>query len=307
MRRGRTAAFPLIAGALLTAGCGSAAYAPRVSSASPAGTSTARASADAAGGGVQPTGTPGQRAAADARAILADFVPPPGAVRLASQPALPAGAPSVGLNSTDQADAVAYWRAAGTATALLAWEKAHISASFSRQDVIIGPPSWNTMYSLPAVPGVLPTREMNVQFYQSSGGSTVIMTDAMVAWEPPRPAAEVIPASVTELTIAPLGPWHGHPAPVTITSAPVVRRLAGLVNGLPLSTAGDAPCASGPMSFSITFRAAPGGPQVAYAAPGACGSLDLQLGGKDQPALEAPGSFLATALKIAGLNWQPAG
>ena len=102
-------------------------------------------------------GTPKQRAAADARAILGKFVPPPGAVRLAKRPALPSGSPVMGLTATTQADATGYWRASGTATTLLAWEKAHISRSFSRQDVIIGPPSWNTVYSLPAVPGVLPT------------------------------------------------------------------------------------------------------------------------------------------------------
>jgi hypothetical protein len=306
MRRGSTAPFLLIAGALLAAGCGSAAYAQPVSSASAAGT-PAGTSTGAAVVGAQPGGTASQRAAADARAILAKFVPPPGAVRLARRPALPADAPSMGLNSTDQADAVAYWRAAGSATALLAWEKAHISASFSRQDVIIGPPSRNTVYSLPAVPGVLSTREMNVQFYESPGGSTVIMAAALVAWEPPRPAAEVIPASVTEVIITPLGSWHGHPVPVTITSAPVVRRLAGLVNRLPLSTAGDAPCAMGADRISLTFLAAAGGPEVAYTAPGACGALNLRLGGKDEPALQPPGSFPATVLKLAGLNWQPVG
>jgi hypothetical protein len=307
MRRGRTAAFLL----LLTAGCASAAYAPwapRVSSASSVSSAVPGGAPSAVTGtSNQAGGTVSQRAAADARAILAKFVPPPGAVRLAKQPALPADAPSMGLNSADQADAVAYWRAAGTATALLTWEKAHISASFTRQDVIIGPPSWNTVYSLPAVPGLLSTREMNVQFYDSSGGSTVIMAAAMVAWEPPRPAAEAIPASVTQVTITPLGPWRGHPVPLTVTSAPVVRRLAELVNGLPLSTAGDAPCPSGPMDFSLTFRAAAGGPPVAYAAPGACSSLSLQLDGKDEPALQAPDSFLATVLKIAGLNWKQLG
>jgi hypothetical protein len=148
---------------------------------------------------------------------------------------------------------------------------------------------------------------MNVQFYELSDGSTVIMAVAMVAWEPPRPAAEVIPASVTQVTITPLGPWHGHPVPVTVTSASVVRRLAGLVNGLPLSTAGDGPCPSGPMDYSLTFRAAAGGPQVAYAAPSACSSLSLQLDGKDEPALQAPDSFLATVLKIAGLHWKHPG
>ena len=152
----------------------------------------------------------------------------------------------MGLTATAQADATGYWRASGSATALLAWEKAHISRSFSRQDGLIGPPSWNTVYALPAVPRVLPDREMNVQFYDAGGGMTVIMAEAMVSWQPPRPAWEVIPASVTEVTIAAPGLLR---TAVTITSVPVVRQLAALVNGLPLSTVAQAcPVQAGPRS-----------------------------------------------------------
>jgi len=35
---------------------------------------------------------------------------------------------------------------------------------------------------------------MNVQVYDVGGGVTVIMADAMVSWQSPRPTAEVIPA-----------------------------------------------------------------------------------------------------------------
>jgi len=170
--------FLLILGAVLAVSCSGVTSAPHAakSSGTPALSS-------------RPTGTPEQRAAADAKAIFGEFAPPPGAVRLAKQPALPGGwgrYPVMSLNSTAQADVVGYWRVSGAATALLEWEKAHISRSFSRQDVIIGPPSWNTVYSLPAVPGVLPTREMNVQVYDAGGGVTVIMADAMVSWPPPN-------------------------------------------------------------------------------------------------------------------------
>lgn len=289
--------FLLILTAALAVSCGGVTSAPHAAKSS--GTPTVSS---------QPSSTPKQRAAADARAILRQFVPPPGAVRLAKQPALPGGRgkyPGMSLNSTAQADAVGYWRVRGAATALLAWEKAHISRSFSRQDVIVGPPSWNTVYSLPAVPGVLPTREMNVQVYDVGGGLSVIMADAMVSWQPPRPASEVIPASVTVVTIAASGPWQGNPAPVTITSLPAVRRLAALVNGLPVSTAGTGvPCPMG-AGFTLTFRAVAGGPAVAVAdGPAECGAVHLRLGGKDQPDLQPPGSYRATVLKIAGLHWK---
>jgi hypothetical protein len=281
---------------MLAVSCGTVTSAPRAAESSGETIATS-----------QPSGAPEQRAAADAKTILGKFVPPPGAVRLAKQPALPSGSPVMGLTSTTVADATGYWRATGAPTALLAWEKAHISRSFSRQDVIIGPPSWNTVYSLPAVPGVLPTREMNVQFYDASGGVTVIMAEAMVTWQPPRPAAEVIPASVTEVTIAPSGLVSQQTAPVTITAVPVVRRLAALVNGLPLSTvANDVPCPSG-SGFTLTFRTAADGKPIAVAdGPGACGQVTLRLNGKGEPPLLPPdaASYRATVLKIAGLHWK---
>jgi hypothetical protein len=300
MRLGKTGPLLLILGAVLVAGCGVAA--------APSAAKSAARSVGVAAVNRQVAGTPEQRAAADARAILGAFVPPPGAIRLAKRPALPGRWVAYGtmvLNSTAQKDATAYWRVRGTATALLAWEKAHISRSFSAQDVELGPPSWNTVYSLPAVPGVLPTREMNAQFYDIGGGMTVIMAEAMVSWQPPRPAAEVIPASVSVVTIAAHGPSPASPAPVTITSRPVVRRLAALVNGLPVSTVGEGvPCPMG-VGLTLTFRAVPGGPAVAVAVgPAECGEVHLTLGGKDEPDLQPPGSYLATVEKTAGLRWK---
>jgi hypothetical protein len=215
----------------------------------------------------------------------------------------------MGVTSTTVADATGYWRATGQATALLAWEKAHVSRSFSRHDVIIGPPSWNTVYSLPPVPGVLSTREMNVQFYDAGGGTTVIMADAMVVWEPPRPAAEKVPDSVTQVTIAAAGAGPRQVSgSVTIRLAAVARRLAALVNGLPPSTvARDIPCPSG-SGFTLTFRTTAGGPPAAVASgPGACGQVTLTLGGKDEPPLLPPdaSAYRAAVLKIAGLHQQP--
>jgi len=288
-----TCPFVLIMGIMLVAGCD-------------AGTATPLA-AKSSGPHVvsaQRAGTP-QRAAADAKTILGEFVPPPGAVRLATRPELPTGSATMGLNSTAQADDVAYWRVSGVAMALLAWEKEHISRSFSREpDAILGPPDWDTVYTLPAVPG-LPEREMNAQFYDVGGGMTVIMAEAMVTWQPPRPVSEVIPASVAAVTIAQPGQGRpGGPAPVTITSASVVRRLVALVNGLPVATVGETiPCASGPDLLTLTFRAAAGGPVVAVVEAGGCGALALRLNGRDEPALQPPASYSATILKIAGLHW----
>jgi hypothetical protein len=290
-------AFLITAGVMLATGC--------VWCAGCAGPATARTTTRSSARltGVAASRTPKQRAAADAKAILSSFVPPPGAVRLTRKPRLPGGG-TMGMNSTARVDVAGYWRVAGRPTALIAWEQAHISRSYSRQDVLIGPLSWDTVYSLPAIPGVLPQREMNVQAYDVGGGMSVIMADAMVSWTPPRPASEVIPASVRVVTIAASGPWQGNPRPVTIRAASAVRRLAALVNSLPVATVGeDVPCPMG-VGVTLTFSA-PGGPPVAVAnGPASCGVVNLTLNGKDEPDLQPPGSYLATVLKIAGLRWR---
>jgi hypothetical protein len=147
---------------------------------------------------------------------------------------------------------------------------------------------------------------MNVQVYDTGGGTAVIMAEATVSWQPPRPASEVIPATVTVVTIAASLPevWQGNPVPVTITSVPVVRRLAALVNGLPVSTAGSGVPCSMAVGFTLTFRAVAGGPAVAVATgPAECDAVHLKLNGKNQPDLQPPASYNDTVLKIAGLDW----
>jgi hypothetical protein len=236
--------------------------------------------------------------------MLAQFVPPPGAVRLVKKPTLPSGGGSAGLVYTTTVHDVGYWRVRGNPTTLLAWEKAHMPRTFSQEDVIIGPPSWNTFYRLPPVPRWFAAREINAQFYDVGSGETVIMADAMVAWVPPRPATEVVPASVNVVTIAASSMTGREQA--TITSVTAVRRLATLVNGLPRSTVGPVPCPSG-SGFTLTFRDAAGGPPTAVAqGPGGCGVVTFRLNGKAQPDLMVvsdPVSYESTVLKIAGLHW----
>ena len=86
-----------------------------------------------------------------------------------------------------------------------------------------------------------------------------------------------------------------------------MRRLAALVNGLPLSTVGQGiPCPSG-SGITLTFRVAAGSPPAAVAVgPAGCGQVTLSLDGRDEPALLPPdaGSYRAAVLKIAGLHWR---
>lgn len=282
---------------MMAAGCGTASSV--ASHANVAAAAKATASSDP-----PYLGTRQQMGANEAENVLAQFIPPPGAVLLAKKPALPSGGGTMGLVYTKVAQEVRYWRVRGNPTTLLAWEKAHMPRTFARQDVLIGPPSWNTVYTLPPVPRWFVAREINAQFYDVGGGETVIMADAMVAWVPARPATEVIPASVKVVTIA--GNSTTGPEQATITAAPTVLRLARYVNELPVSTVGPAPCPSG-WGFTLTFRDSAGGPPVAVAkGPGGCGVVTFRLNGKDQPNLMVTdqASYDSTILNIAGLHWK---
>jgi hypothetical protein len=56
--------------------------------------------------------------------------------------------------------------------------------------------------------------------------------------------------------------------------------------------------------FTLTFRTAAGRAPVAVAqGPGTCDAVTLRRSGKDEPALQPPGSYAAAVLKIAGLHW----
>ncbi len=235
---------------------------------------------------------------------------PPGASRLRQAPdALKT--PITILVSTTLVDHVSFWRAPGRPQAVLAWEQAHLPRRFTPGDQDFGPPSWDRMFSLSPVPGVLNARDMVVEVTGAGNGQTAIRVDAQVSWQPPRPASDRVPSAAHVVTITQLPSLNPHarrpPAPVTITDPVVVRRLAELVDGLPLSTIG--PGASCPAAFGggirLTFLARAGGAPLAVAqGPAACGTVQFSSGGTRQPALQLTDSFIPQVLRLAGLHWK---
>ncbi len=251
-----------------------------------------------------------ERAAAGAAAIVKAFVVPPGGRRLQQAPEA-LKVPITTLVSTTLVDDVSFWRAPGQPQAVLAWEQAHLPRRFTPGDADFGPPSWDRMFSLSPVPGVLNAREMVVEVTGAGHGQTAIRVDAQVSWQPPRAASERVPAAARVVTITQLPSLDPHagrpPAPVTITGLAAVRRLAALVDSLQLSTIG--PAASCPGAFGggirLTFLASAGGPPLAAAqGPAACGTVQFSVGGKRQPALQITDSFIPQVLKLVGLHWK---
>jgi len=260
-----------------------------------------------------------QRAEADAAAILRSFAVPPGGHRLAGPPDLTGGeltTPASYLGATWEVHVTDFWAAPGAPQALLAWEQAHLTARFTLGDAGFGPPVWDRAFEL-AGEGALVTRELDVEVASAGDGQTGIRVDAWVAWQPPRSPGSLIPPAARSVTIAessnggPAGPAGAAakrlPAPVTINDPATVRRLATLIDGLPLSTIPpDSPCPFAPGPFlSLTFRARAGGPALALVQTDqSCDGVTLAVHGQQQPPLQNESTLDGRILKLAALGWK---
>jgi hypothetical protein len=297
------------AAAIALAGCGTV-HAPVVGStvveSTAAGTGHATAASTAG-----PTAK--QRAEADAAALLASFVPPPGATRLAKAPNLPGGylkRPISTLGDGYQVDGTTFWQAPGAPQAVLNWEIAHISHRFSLGDADFGVAS-DRSFELPPVPGVLTSRELVVEVVSVGNGRTGIRVDAEVGWQPPRPVADQVPSAARVVTITEettMQTGRGMPSPVTVTDPAVVARLAALIDGLPISPfnniAVSCPGAFGSF-LTLTFRASLGGEPLATARTDQSCGVTIFAANPDQDlALTQPSTLDQQILTTAGLTWK---
>jgi hypothetical protein len=243
---------------------------------------------------------------------------PPGGHRLAGPPNLSGGVlkrPITYLAATWEVHVTGFWEAPGSPQALLAWEQGHLTARSTVGGADFGPPAWDRDFEL-AAEGALITRELIVEVASAGHGQTGIRVDAWVAWQPPRSAGSLIPTAARAVTIAQssngpsglAGPTAERlPAPVTITDPATVRRLAALIDGLPVSTiAPDAPCAFsfGPF-LSLTFRARSGSPALAIVQTDqSCDGVTLTVRGKQQPTLQNEPTLDSRILKLTALSWK---
>jgi hypothetical protein len=290
--------------ALLVAGCGTTHVTPGSGAASP---SPARVASSAL--------TPKERAAAAARSMLASIATPAHATRLSAAPGSDGGAlrsPGFLRASSDIVDDTSWWLVPGPPQTVLNWEKTHLPREFAAAGSSVDgvpPTEWSDQYTLPPVTGVLTTRDLELEAVNAGNGQTAVRVDAVVTWEPAKPASERVPATAKAVTIAAVsGPPTDTrvPGPVTITAAATVDRLAALVNKLPLYPPGQFSCPRDVgRAVRLTFTARPGGPALAVvtASIGGCGTVAFELGGQSLPALSGGPGLASDTLSVARLHW----
>jgi hypothetical protein len=305
----------ILLAAAVTTGCATSATTAAVVTKTSTGGSARSASPSAPAPAPAAGQSARQSARAAAAAILAEFVPPRGARRLAGPPDLPGGReqhPQSSLVSNSMVDEAAFWEAPGDPQTLLSWEQARLAGQgFTLGDADFGPPSWDREFDLAAA-GVLTSRELIVEVAGAGNGQTAIRLDADVAWQPSRPVGDVVPDTARVVTISELASVSPQakrpPAPVTITSRTVVGRLAALVDSLPVSPlsneAVSCPAALGG-SLQLAFRTRTGRPAVALVRTDqACGMVDFTVTGQQPLGLENNTDLDRQILAIASLPWK---
>jgi hypothetical protein len=267
-----------------------------------------------AGRGIPAAISPRQLAEDNAASILAAFRRPPGAVRSGrinlSWLNLPLPRPA----GTDLVTKTAWWRAPGKPQVVLAWIQRHLPSRFSLMSSgAIGQAAvvhvWFDQFTLPPVPGVLPTRWLLVSVTSDGAGHTAIRAAAQVVWMPPKPAAERIPAAARIVTITPVAGVNPLPSgdrPVTVADAAKATSIAKAVDTLPLFPPGVFHCpADFGRGIELTFRAAPSGPPLAVvtADTSGCGTVTITVNGQPEPDLWHGATLEQQVFKVAGIKW----
>jgi hypothetical protein len=269
--------------------------------------------------------SPRQLAEANAASMLAAFKPPPGATSSGRIAVQVLSAPPEEQANPDSVLRTAWWRADGKPAAVLAWVRraaqgwrdgsAEFTLSGSGSSGGLAADSMQfDEFTLPAVPGVLPSRWLLVSVADIGADHTAIRVDAEVDWLPPKPAAERIPKAAKVVTITPVAGLRPLPAddrPVTVTDPAKVARIAAVVDGLQLFPPGEFSCpADFGRAMRLTFRAKPvgtasPGPALAVVTgqTGGCGAVQVDIGGKPMPELWQSDQMQQQVIAIAGIRW----
>lgn len=141
--------------------------------------------------------------------------------------------------------------------------------------------------------GPIAQRFLDLSVTSGTGGLSVVRADVYVVPRLPRPAAERIPsaAGFVRITAQPsFEERHRHVSipPILVTSASTVRAIAQAIDALPRLQPGVYNCPSGNASrIDFAFSAAAGGPVLArvQAEPTGCGTVEVWIGGRHEPAL----------------------
>ncbi len=246
------------------------------------------------------------RAAAQAWAskLLSELRLPARAVR---SPGKPAGlgtalaSPGFSLTTPELVDDTSWWTIDESPSAVIAFVRAHLP----RAPRIVGHGVGgergrvNDSFWSYSPPAGLSQLSVAIQTDALAGGQTAVRLDGEATWLVPRPAWDLIPASVRSLTytaratVAGFGGGHashGRRSTPRTVGPRVARRLAAAIDGLQRMQPGlefSCPFDAVQPRITLRFRGRGGRPlAVAVDSPSGCASLSLSVHGRRGPRLD---------------------
>ena len=250
----------------------------------------------------------------DARDLLARLVLPAGSSYSATQPQGSSphlSQPSQVPGTPKLFDRPAWWSVPGSPATVLESVKenppagSRLSSESSLVQRGVGELSHSIEFSWLPVAGVLSSRVLLLTAVAEPGGTTGLRADAQVVWVVPRPASERIPAGARVLEVG-YSKGGKPPREFTVLNRRAVRRIATLIDGLPIvqpTYPHSCPAMqANPRTMTLTFRAAPTGRPLAEATqvepPGSCGGMSLEIYGKQRPELTGAETVLRAVSEL---------
>lgn len=228
-------------------------------------------------------------ARAQARSLLSTLRLPPGSARSATEPAdddgqlapdpaeqVPPGPSSAPYGRTSIEVAYGWWTVPATARQVVAFlQRFPPRAETSADDNVDFADSSGPLlvsFQWPAVADLFGGRQLTLSILELPSGDTAVLAYASVGFISPRGDTEQIPSDAGELivTTAILSPHtFTQRRPIVVTSPARIRKVAALLNGLPLNDHSTFDCNSfGGVAarVSLVFRSRRSGRQLALAA-----------------------------------------
>jgi hypothetical protein len=212
----------------------------------------------------------------------------------------------IALGVPEQADLHRLWQVPLGMPALARFLRAHPPARLAFQGSghaggLGGITSEQIFFGVPSPPPGIKQAQLVLEIAPSGRASATLRADAEVIWYPPRSAAEhLAPGQARAVTVkASYFSPGSHVLRHTFTSAAVIARLAGFLNGLPAATGGTESCPNLSIGYTLAFATAVAARPFLVAVIGPCGNVQMTVNGRLQPALSDPSGLLMRAAQAA--------
>jgi hypothetical protein len=172
-----------------------------------------------------------------------------------------------------------------------------------------GVTSEDVSYTARSLPTGVNAAQLTLTVVPGQSGGSVLRADAQVIWYPPRAAAEYIdPARYHLLTVAvTLFNPRVHTIRTVVTSAPVIARLAGVLDRSRVNPSMTIGCPVAFAEYRLTFAVSRSSPPVVVvsASRWACEGAQVRVDGRMQPSLQDAAGVVAAADRLLGVNPRP--